>query len=185
MVPSTLRQFFQIGRCAFWLRRALEPFQVMRWAIGGYGIPAPSIVKKHVIRRFIPRGSIFVESGTYLGETSRFFRRRGHDVVTIEVHKPIYDLLAPRLTKLGITALLGDSGTLLPDVLQRNSSHSIFLWLDGHYSAGITGQAPGYETPILKELDAIHRFLSGTSNARLVIASTMFDALAPQPTIRP
>jgi hypothetical protein len=52
-----------------------------------------------------------------------------------------------------IELLLGDSGTILRDVLERQTSPCVF-WLDAHYSAGLTAKGR-VDSPILEELRLI------------------------------
>jgi hypothetical protein len=151
-------------------RHLSEVFKIIRWAITGFGVPVPGSIKRRIIGRLLPKDALFIETGTYLGETAEYFRRRGHDVVTIEVHKPLYDHIAPRLKHLGVTALHGDSGVVLDDVMKHIGNRSIFLWLDGHYSGGITGKATSYLTPIQMELEAIAKFIRTGPSTKPIIA---------------
>lgn len=52
-----------------------------------------------------------------------------------------------------MTLLHGDSGKLLPEVVDKLKAPALF-WLDGHYSCGLTAKG-ALETPIRAELQAI------------------------------
>ena len=115
----------------------------LRWVGSGYSMPCPHYIKQaSILRNAIP-GSLFIETGTYKGATSRYFRRRGFKVATIEIHKPLFDQYAPLLRKQGIDARLGDSAEVVPALLAEYAATPSFtLFLDGHYSSGITGPGP-------------------------------------------
>jgi hypothetical protein len=167
-------------------KRLAEIFRVIRWARTRVGVPVPGSIKRRVIARLLPKDALFIETGTYLGETAEFFRRRGHEVVTIEVHKPLYDHIAPRLTQLGVTALHGDSGVILDNVMKHVGNRTVFFWLDGHYSGGITGKATSYETPIRMELQAIANFIRTRPSTKPIIAiddARCFGSMLGYPTL--
>lgn len=138
------------------------------WAKGnhsvGYRAAAPREVKMAILKNFSRPRSIWVESGTYRGETARYLARIGKKVHTIE---PSPELFAQaKLADLGSNVVLhqGLSEDVMPSVVEGLSGHVAF-WLDGHFSAGETWQGP-VDTPILVELSAIasnlHRFRSAT-----------------------
>lgn len=95
----------------------------------------------------------FVETGTYLGQTTRLLAGVCKNVVTIEIDPALHARAVESLADLpNVKLLLGDSGTLLPQVLSSLTVPALF-WLDGHKSGGIT--SGGDTPPILQELDAI------------------------------
>jgi hypothetical protein len=96
---------------------------------------------------------VFVETGTYLGETAESLAAICGRVVTIEFDPVLYNRAAAKFSDHPhITVLLGDSGQLLPTVLAELSSPALF-WLDAHCSGGITS---GHrEAPIIRELTSV------------------------------
>lgn len=108
--------------------------------------------------------TIFIETGTYLAHSTivaaelinpKTGRAVLEEVHTIELSAPHYQQAAHLLSKYPhVTVHHGDSGKILPGVLERLSGKKIIFWLDGHYSG--VGTAHGEEsTPILKEIEAI------------------------------
>lgn len=99
---------------------------------------------------------VFVETGTYLGKTTALLADICKEVVTIEIDTALHARAAEMFaSQPGVDVLLGDSGTLLPGVINNLTKPALF-WLDGHYSSGITGM--GTKTsPIEEELRAIFR----------------------------
>lgn len=128
------------------------------WVRSGYSMPCPHFIKQaSILRNAIP-GSLFVETGTYKGATSLYFRRRGFKVATIEIHPPLYEQYSPLLRRRGIDARLGDSADVMPLLLDEYAAEPAFtLFLDGHYSSGITGQG-AVAVPVVREFDALRSF---------------------------
>lgn len=112
---------------------------------------------KRQLLAHIARGtgvSTFVETGTYLGKTTALLAETCERVVTIEVDPTLYERAAELFRERpGIEVLLGDSGELLPKVLETLTGPTLF-WLDGHYSMGVTGMG-ATTAPIELELRAV------------------------------
>lgn len=101
------------------------------------------------------RCSVFVETGTYLGDTVEILRHHFDEVFSIELHENLYKLNRKRFRGKGNVFLwLGDSGRLLPKVLNHVPAGRILFWLDAHYSGPGTA-ADGRNCPVLAELTAI------------------------------
>jgi hypothetical protein len=96
----------------------------------------------------------FVETGTFLGDTTEIARNMFEKVYTIEVKEDIYIKARNRFKPYhNVTCYLGDSSLLLGDICKTLDKPTCF-WLDGHYSAGNTGMgAKG--VPLYEELDLI------------------------------
>ncbi|MBG6174918.1 hypothetical protein IWQ55_002743 [Labrenzia sp. EL_208] len=154
-----LKQHRQLHRLLKTSPVILKKFRpVFEWEQKGFPAPSPSFVKRSVLLRLIEPGQKFVETGTYKGGTTRVLRSAGYEVTTIEVHKPLYDEHSPQLKQLGVNCLLGDSGKVFQDLLPDFREKDVFFWLDGHFSAGITGIGD-CETPIAEELEQINKNL--------------------------
>jgi hypothetical protein len=127
----------------------------------GYG-PMSDDAKRNALARVFLRDAPIIETGTYLGDTSRKFAKLGYEVHTIEVSQKLSDAVFPMLNAIGVNCYRGDSGTLLPQIMQKileSGTSKANFWLDGHWSGGITSRADDYETPIIKELNSIATFL--------------------------
>lgn len=96
----------------------------------------------------------FVETGTYLGDTSWEYRNEFSRIDSIEVEPYLYKQAVARFKGLShVTIHFGDSGTVLPSLVPTLRGKTLY-WLDGHYSAGITGSSESH-CPVVAELDAI------------------------------
>jgi hypothetical protein len=132
-------------------RRLYQP------AYRGFG-PMPLAAKQSALKRVFTPGAVVIETGTYHGDSSRFFAGAGFPVHTIEVSETLAARVFQGLRRIGVTCHRGDSARVLPellDTLHDEGVEELNLWLDGHWSGGVTSTAPTHETPILAELAAI------------------------------
>lgn len=133
------------------------------WALRDFASPPPQEIKWSVLRRNWSCPGLFVETGTYLGQTTEFLFRNGFEVWTIELSKELANQAAFRFSEFAeIKVICGDSGDVLSQVLeasmknhQRNKHVNIFL--DGHFSEGITARG-STDTPIIAELECLAKF---------------------------
>jgi len=97
---------------------------------------------------------IFVETGTFIGNTLIGLHQSFQKLYSIELDKGIYRLAKKRLSEYkNVEIVHGDSAKQLPLILNAISEPAIF-WLDAHYSSGVTGLGE-LQTPVLRELKAI------------------------------
>lgn len=131
---------------------------LLGWARRGFSSPAPSVVKHAVLRRWsFGLTGIWVESGTYYGHTASFLSQIASRVVTIEPDQSLFSQAAQKFSGTNVEVLNGLSENLMAGVLSNLSvvnGPPVFLWLDGHFSGGITHQGPS-DTPVLAELEQI------------------------------
>lgn len=109
-----------------------------------------------VIRKRHKRSpSVFVESGTFKGKTTRAALGQFADVRTIEIHDGNYHAAVEQLVPLGVQCYHGDSADVLP-VLAREIRQPVCWFLDAHW--GLTSPDMGGRDrplPLWAELDAI------------------------------
>ena len=153
---------------------------LIEWADRRYIAPSPPHIKRSVLLRFgIPDG-IWVESGTFLGDTTDLLSQNCTMVYSIEPEPSLYKKACLRFAKqANVEILHGTSETQLPNLLTRLSGNVSF-WLDGHYSAGITFK--GFqETPIIEELRAIADALPRLGSVNVLIDDIRcFEPSLPQ-----
>jgi hypothetical protein len=99
------------------------------------------------------RYPIFVESGTFHGETILVIDDLFRKLYTIEIKEEFYNSTKAKYTGNKIDFILGDSTKVLSE-LCSSLPHNAFFFLDGHYSAGNTGRGDK-DCPLLEELSAI------------------------------
>ena len=109
---------------------------------------------------------VFVETGTYLGQTTLEAAKLFKQVHTIELSEELCNKAKNRLKEWGNTSVhQGSSDELLKQLLPSISQRILF-YLDGHYSGGITAKGV-QNTPVLEELVAIKN--AGKSDSVILI----------------
>lgn len=97
---------------------------------------------------------LFVETGTFLGETTLAMSEIFERCWTVEIDQSLYEEALRKFDcHENITALHGDSGTRIVEILNDVDAPAIF-WLDGHYSRSNTGRGVT-DTAIASELARI------------------------------
>lgn len=139
------------------LTGATSPRRILReWELSGKPFPPPGIFKRRVIKEYAQnnRIEIFVETGTYKGETLQYCKPFFKELYSIELSKDLYEDAQKKFrNNKNIYLYQGDSGEVLKNVMEKIKKPALF-WLDGHYSQGITAKGKS-NTPIIAELDHI------------------------------
>ena len=126
------------------------------WADRQFAAPSPHFVKQGVLLRNGLRDAIWVETGTYMGDTTSVLSKVAKMVFSIEPEPTLFSKAEQKFRNTSNVKIMpGLSEEVLPKLLPTLSG-DICFWLDGHFSGGITFKGP-QETPILDELDAIGR----------------------------
>lgn len=105
---------------------------------------------------------IFVETGTYLGDTVEYLKNEFKHLISIELSKELASKAKNRFrSESHINIIQGDSGEKISEVLPKLQVPTLF-WLDGHYSGEffvgeqlIRTAKSNLNTPILNELGSI------------------------------
>lgn len=94
-----------------------------------------------------------VETGTYLGESTKWAANNFNHVISIEIN-PDFHLKSKHFLKKheNVNLILGDSAIVLGDVVNSLQSPALF-WLDGHAGGGNYGNEE--ICPVMQELKAI------------------------------
>ena len=139
-----------------------------KWENRRYSSPAPNFVKHSVLLRNCFPNAVWVETGTYFGETTEMLSKLADEVYSIEPD-PLLFQLAIKKFKLqpNVKIIKGLSEETLPSLLP-NLSGKINFYLDGHYSGGDTFQGPK-DTPIIDELNCISRNLKRFDDVCIMI----------------
>jgi len=139
-----------------YFKKTNQKKEFQKWIDNGKPAPAPHIVKQETIKEYQEKYgcSVFVETGTYLGDMVEAQKRNFEKLFSIELGKKLYENAKKRFEKnQKIDILQGDSGKVLPQIMEKIDKTTLF-WLDGHYSAGITAQGDK-DCPIMEELSSI------------------------------
>jgi hypothetical protein len=147
-----------------------DPFiQTKNWIASDFSPPSPSFVKRRILAREGIAEGAWIETGTYLGGTTKALARISPEVISIEPSEWLHGHASRRLSKhKNITLLNGTSEDKLDTAITAIKSKKLNLWLDGHYSAGATYQGKN-ETPIMRELEVVAKHLPRFQNVAIFI----------------
>jgi hypothetical protein len=138
------------------------------WASRNFAPPSPHFVKQAVLIRNAFTNATWIETGTFLGETTELLSRHGSFVYSIEPEPTLYTNASERFkSHTNVKILNGISEVVFPTLLPKISG-DVNFWLDGHYSEGITFKGP-QDTPILDELMHISQNLSNFNQISVMI----------------
>jgi hypothetical protein len=129
--------------------------EIRQWVQREFAAPSPNFIKRKVLLREAFKKAVWVETGTYKGDTTNLLARN-NTVYSIEPSKKYYLRAKKRFRKNNnVFLFLGTSEEMLEVVLALIPQGSqINFWLDGHYSGAETFKGV-FNSPILKELQII------------------------------
>ncbi len=125
----------------------------------------PSIaLKREVIEsyRVFYQPTIFIETGTFLGDTVEHFKNKFQSLISVELSEDLANKAKIRFENdKQVQIIQGDSSNILPALVDK-IKEPILFWLDGHYSSEffvkdefIKTAKGDSNTPIVKELEII------------------------------
>jgi hypothetical protein len=140
-------------------------------AAGGYiqdvvGLAQGNPINLHSYMKYLALRSLgkrtgarrLIESGTFLGVTSARCARAFEQVVTIELDVELARRAAQFLARYpNVRVLQGDAAKLLPTIFAEPDHAEAIVFLDGHFSGGITAHGDIPE-PALVELEILARY---------------------------
>jgi hypothetical protein len=131
--------------------------QFKPWIIDKFCSPAPNIVKWSVMERW-GGDNTWIETGTYLGETTFRLAQRNQFVISIEPEITLYIDAERKLRNAKNVVLLNGTSELklleAINLAKEKGEADISFWLDGHFSEGLTYLGDTV-SPIKFELDLI------------------------------
>ena len=144
----------------FWLKvikRNLVP-ENYRWRRLNYLSPSPQHVKIEILKSNSLKNAIWIETGTYLGDTTTKLAEIAQKVISIEPQAELSDFASNRLRRhKNVEIINATSESCITEILKSISGPTCF-WLDGHYSGDVTFQGSEV-SPISAELVAISNYL--------------------------
>ncbi len=99
---------------------------------------------------------VFVETGTYLADTTIWAAKHFDRVISIEADRQLYDAARARLAShANVEMRLGRSQDVLAALIPKLSRPAL-IWLDAHWCGGdIAVAGEDQECPLLQEIEAI------------------------------
>ncbi len=150
------------------MKRRYFRFDTLRWIGTGFKSPSPQWVKVKLLTSSMISNGEWLETGTYLGDTTNVLSKHANRVTTIEPSRELFNFSRLRLkTKRNIAFHNGSSEELFHECLLK-SGPRLNIWLDGHFSGDITFKGKT-NTPIICELNAISQELERFEEIRIFI----------------
>ena len=135
------------------------------WKIRNFLPPSPDSIKHQVLINNNYSDSLWIETGTYYGETTKLLSRISKKTISIEADKELFETSKKKLKNLKNVELYnGKSEDLLNKSISENLDFkNICIYLDAHLCQDHLKniQTFGSEdtaTPILKELEIIKKY---------------------------
>lgn len=148
----------------FKVRRVKE---LKAWISRGFLENAPQFVKQNIFLKYGIPAAPWVETGTFLGQTTAFLLKHFGKVYTVEPGKDLYNRAVRIFAGQNVELFNGLSETIFP-ILIPTLKGDMNFWLDGHYSADITFRGPK-DCPIEDELQAIKNNLGNFGKLSILI----------------
>lgn len=100
--------------------------------------------------------SVFVETGTYRGDTARWAAEHFDVVHTIEKSPSLYEQHSTALGQVnGVRTYFGDTRDILPQIINEIGTEHAVYWLDSHWTGCDDTAGQNDECPLLDELMCI------------------------------
>ena len=160
-------------RKKFWKhinRRSLN-----NWYKRNFSSPSPEFVKHQIIKKNNLQKSLWIETGTYYGDTTKILSDIAEKVISIESDKRLYDLAIKKFENSEkINVINGESQNLLQDILKNESYKNLCLFLDAHtcldhITNKLISKNETLETPIMIELKIIESYIKKFNNVNILI----------------
>ena len=135
--------------------------EVLVWQnIYNFEEPFPNFIKKKVLQKYSSKDTIWIETGTHIGETAEFLSRISKFIFTIEPSEKYFEYSREHLSKVAnLKIIKGTSEEHLERIISEIDDDSIVsFWLDGHWSGGDTFKGD-QDTPIKSELESISKYI--------------------------
>ncbi len=131
------------------------------WMIGECRPPSPYYVKKRILLTNAINDAPWIETGTYLGETTRFLARHFPSVLTLEPSLQHFNYNARKFHRNKRVTVVNKSSEEYFELALQQFDGNLNIYLDGHASGDGTFCGTT-RTPIREELKVIeqnlHRF---------------------------
>lgn len=137
--------------------------------INNFSEPLPQFVKEKVFNKYNLTNSVWIETGTYLGKSTKYLSQISDEVFSLEPDKDLYEQAKIALKDFSNIKLINKtSENGLEEILKGIKNENLCFWLDGHYSGGITFKGD-VDTPILEELRIIEKYIKNFKNLNILI----------------
>jgi len=148
-------------------KRSLKPAWLI-WLFSGCKSPSPQKIKMRVLKRHSVSGLPWVETGTYLGDTTRYLSSLTDKVVSIEPELSLFKFATKRLKKFKNVEIRNGSSEEIFERICNEMLEGANFWLDGHFSGDVTFQGEMI-SPIELELKHITKLITKGADVSVFI----------------
>ena len=139
-------------------RRVRRSAALREWAGRDWSVPAPQVVKREVLDRYSCDGVTWVETGTWLGDTTAWLAARSERVHSIEPEATLAANATRRFATMDTVTIYHGTSEERFGPIVASLSGPVAFWLEGYYSGGDTFEGSSH-TPIAGELESIGKAL--------------------------
>ena len=136
------------------------------WRVRNFSPPSPDVIKHQILANNNLKDSLWIETGTYYGETTKLLSKISKKTISIEADKNLYETSKKKLKDLkNVEILNGKSEDLLNKVISENLDFkNICIYLDAHLCQDHLRNTKTFgseitATPILNELEVVTKYI--------------------------
>ena len=135
----------------------------------------PSLTIDEVLRFSKWKSNVFIETGTYLGETISNVVNNFDRVYSIELSSNYAQKAIEKFkNNAKVKIIQGDSSVVIGDLADKVND-SVFFWLDGHWSSGDTARGD-LDCPLLEEVKQINNKYKNR-NVKIFISANGYEVV--------
>ena len=137
------------------------------WRARNFSPPSPDVIKHQILMNNNLKDSLWIETGTYYGETTKLLSKISKKTISIEADKNLFETSNKILKNFkNVEILNGKSEDLLDKVISKNLNFkNVCIYLDAHLCQDHLKNTKTFgnkntATPILNELKVVSKYVS-------------------------
>jgi hypothetical protein len=158
----------------FWVVKNLRSLK--NWYKRNFRAPSPSFIKLKILKSENMDNCLWIETGTYYGETTLFLSTIAKKVISIEADERLFNLASVKFKLFNnVEIFLSKSEEILQTILIKEKDfENLCIYLDAHLCKDHirnidTFGTKNNSTPIVKELKIIEENLKNFKNIKIFI----------------
>jgi hypothetical protein len=158
----------------FWLIKNLRSLK--NWHKRNFRSPSPSFIKLKILNSENMDNCLWIETGTYYGETTYFLSKIAKKVISIEADERLFNLASSKFKLFrNVEIFLSKSEEILEKILIKEKDFkNLCIYLDAHLCIDHikkidTFGSKNTSTPIVKELEIIEKNLKNFKIIKIFI----------------
>ena len=136
------------------------------WRARNFSPPSPDVIKHQILMNNNLKDSLWIETGTYYGETTKLLSKISKKTISIEADKNLFETSNKTLKNFkNVEILNGKSEDLLDKVISKNLNFkNVCIYLDAHLCQDHLKNTKTFgnentATPILNELEIVSKYV--------------------------